>query len=259
MRRRAGPGTSRSATAARARPVASASSTSRAVWAASRSSRARSSCCDSRERADLAATGYSIPGVDESLWIGGGRFDLPVNARHLAWHQIRSPETETSLHGFGPDLRLRARPCGRSAARRPPGSTAFFTPRYRVSGDGGGGGIPSGGGEYGTDRRHLSHRLGIGAGERVPAARLRDARAAPQRLRLASARRARGARADQRRPHGLSADPGPQLRPERPLGGERPLGRAPGGRDRGAGPLPGSDSRRSRSISTTRPSSRSTS
>jgi hypothetical protein len=81
----------------------------------------------SRERADLAATGYSIPGVDESIWIGGGRFDLPMDARHLAWHQIRSPGPRRST-------RTPTRPsstcprCGRSGAPPPPGSTASSRP-----------------------------------------------------------------------------------------------------------------------------------
>ena len=102
----------------------------------------------SRERADLAATGYSIPGVDESLWIGGGRFDQPMDARHLAWHQIRSPETETAYTNsdqtfvYVPAMRK----IRRSATSWVDG---FFTPRYRVSGDGRGGGVPVGGGSYG--------------------------------------------------------------------------------------------------------------
>jgi len=102
----------------------------------------------SRERADLAASDHAIPGVDESLWIGGGRFDLPMNARHLAWHQIRSPETETvytdsdQTFVYVPTMRK----VRRSATTWVDG---FFTPRYRVSGDGGGGGVPVGGGAYG--------------------------------------------------------------------------------------------------------------
>ena len=102
----------------------------------------------SRERADLAATGYTIPGVDESIWIGGGRFDLPQDARHLAWHQIRSPETETEYTDsdqtfvYVPSMRK----VRRSATAWVDG---FFTPRYRVSGNDRGGGLPVGGGEYG--------------------------------------------------------------------------------------------------------------
>ena len=102
----------------------------------------------SRERADLAATDYSIPGVDESIWIGGGRFDLPMDARHLAWHQIRSPEAETEYTNgdqtfvYVPSMRK----VRRSATAWVDG---FFTPRYRVSGEGRGGGLPIGGGNYG--------------------------------------------------------------------------------------------------------------
>ena len=102
----------------------------------------------SRERADLAATDYTIPGVDESVWIGGGRFDLPQDARHLAWHQIRAPEAETAYTDsdqtfvYVPSMRK----VRRSATTWVDG---FFTPRYRVSGDGRGGGVPIGGGDYG--------------------------------------------------------------------------------------------------------------
>ena len=102
----------------------------------------------SRERADLAATGYAIPGVDESLWIFGGRFDEPTNTRYLAWHQIRSPEAETLYTSsdqtfvYVPSMRK----VRRSAT---PWVDGLFTPRYRVSGDGGGGGIPIGGSGYG--------------------------------------------------------------------------------------------------------------
>ena len=102
----------------------------------------------SRERADLAASGYTLPGVDESLWISGGRFDEPTDARYLAWHQIRSPETETQY--TNPDQTFVYVPTMRKVRRSAtPWVDGLFTPRYRVSGDGGGGGIPIGGGEYG--------------------------------------------------------------------------------------------------------------
>ncbi|MFI5216032.1 MAG: DUF1329 domain-containing protein, partial [Candidatus Limnocylindria bacterium] len=102
----------------------------------------------SRERADLAATDHAIPGADESIWIGGGRFDTPMDARHLAWHQIRAPETETAYTDsdqtfvYVPSMRK----VRRAATTWVDG---FFTPRYRVAGDGRGGGIPVGGGDYG--------------------------------------------------------------------------------------------------------------
>jgi hypothetical protein len=103
----------------------------------------------SRERADLAASRYSIPGADESLWIGGGRFDLPLDARHLAWHQIRSPESDTGYTEI--DQTFVYIPSMRKVRRS---ATAwvdgFFTPRYRVSDPGRGGGLPLGGGEYGS-------------------------------------------------------------------------------------------------------------
>lgn len=103
-----------------------------------------------RERADLAASGYALPGSEESLWIAGGRFDEPQDARHLAWHQIRSPEAETEYTDgdqtfvYVPTMRK----VRRSAT---PWVDGIFTPRYRVSGDGGGGAIPIGGGAYGPE------------------------------------------------------------------------------------------------------------
>ena len=103
-----------------------------------------------RERADLAASAYALPGSDESLWIAGGRFDEPQDARHLAWHQIRSSEADESYTDgdqtfvYVPTMRK----VRRSATHWVDG---IFTPRYRVSGDGGGGAIPIGGGEYGPE------------------------------------------------------------------------------------------------------------
>jgi hypothetical protein len=102
----------------------------------------------SRERADLAATGYAIPNADESLWISGGRFDEPADARQLAWNQIRSPEAETQYTNadqtfvYVPSMRK----VRRSAT---PWVDGLFTPRYRLSGDSGGGGIAIGGSDYG--------------------------------------------------------------------------------------------------------------
>jgi hypothetical protein len=102
----------------------------------------------SRERADLAGNGYAVPDADKALWISGGRFDEPLDARHLAWQQIRSPDAERDYNDsdqtfiYVPTMRK----VRRSAT---PWVDGIFTPRYRVGGDPGGGGIPSGGGEYG--------------------------------------------------------------------------------------------------------------
>ncbi len=102
----------------------------------------------SRERADLASSSYALPGADQSLWISGGRFDEPQDARYLAWHQIRSPESETRYTNgdqtfiYIPTMRK----VRRSAT---PWVDGLFTPRYRTSGDAGGGPIPIGGGPYG--------------------------------------------------------------------------------------------------------------
>ena len=103
-----------------------------------------------RERADLAASGYALPGSEESQWIAGGRFSEPQDARHLAWHQIRSAEADEDYTSgdqvfvYIPTMRK----VRRSAT---PWVDGIFTPRYRVSGDGGGGGVPIGGGPYGPE------------------------------------------------------------------------------------------------------------
>jgi hypothetical protein len=71
-----------------------------------------------------------------------------MDARHLAWHQIRSPDAETvytdsdQTFVYVPSMRK----VRRSATAWVDG---FFTPRYRVSSDGRGGGLPLGGGELG--------------------------------------------------------------------------------------------------------------
>ena len=133
-------------------------------------------------------------------------------------------------------LRLRPRRCGRCGARRPPGSTGSTCPATACPATTAAARVPFGAETDGEPRRRDPVRPRVRksiAADREPAARLHRPRAPPERLRLAPARRARGAGAAERQRGGYPVEPGPQLRPGRPLGGERPLGRAPGGRDRG--------------------------
>jgi hypothetical protein len=104
-------------------------------------------------RADLPESGHALPEADESLWIAGGRFQEPFSARHLAWRQLRPLKAQERYSQ--PDDTFVYVPTMRKTRRS---ATAWvdglFTPRYRVSGDSGGGSIaygdPMGGGGMGA-------------------------------------------------------------------------------------------------------------
>ncbi|MDH3212728.1 MAG: DUF1329 domain-containing protein [Myxococcales bacterium] len=104
-------------------------------------------------RADLPETGYALPGSEDTLWVAGGRFLKPFNARHLAWRQVRPASVQERYSEpddtfvYVPSLRK----VRRSATSWVDG---MFTPRYRVSGDTVGAGTmpagdPLGGGTLG--------------------------------------------------------------------------------------------------------------
>lgn len=99
-------------------------------------------------RADLAASDYRVPEAKENLWVAGGRFEEPFNARHLAWRQIRSRDTLTQYSE--PDDTFVYVPTMRKSRRA---ATTWvdglYTPRYLVSGDAGGGPIPFGSDQFG--------------------------------------------------------------------------------------------------------------
>ena len=152
-----------------------------------------------RHRADLAASDYALP-VAAAEPVGRRRHASPSRrtARHLAWRQIRSPDADARLHERPDDtfvyvptmrkVRRAATPgstastcpatasCGRRRRRRPPD-------RRRAYAAAGGAINPTAGESIAGDARTCA------AASRP--------RAAPERLRLARARRARGARADQ--------------------------------------------------------------
>jgi hypothetical protein len=94
-------------------------------------------------RSDLAASGYAEPDARGNAWVSGGRFEEPQNARHLAWRQMRSEGslTNSSL----PDDTFVYVPTMRKMRRAASAWVdGVYMPRYRVSGDSGGGGIPIG-------------------------------------------------------------------------------------------------------------------
>lgn len=95
-------------------------------------------------RADLAPSDYALPIAAESEWIAGGSFTEPLAARHLAWRQIRPQEA--ALEYAKPDDTFVYVPTMRKVRRAASSWVdGLYTPRYRVSGDFGGGGIPMGG------------------------------------------------------------------------------------------------------------------
>jgi hypothetical protein len=89
-------------------------------------------------RADLPESGYALPEADESLWIAGGRFQEPFSARHLAWRQRRPLKAHERYSQ--PDDTFVYVPTMRKTRRSATSWVdGLFTPRYRVSGDSGGG------------------------------------------------------------------------------------------------------------------------
>jgi hypothetical protein len=100
-------------------------------------------------RADLLASGGQQ--VKDALWVAGGRFDEPTNARELAWRQIRPEET---LEDYAePDDTFVYVPTMRKPRRAATGWVdGLFTPQFRVSGsDAAGGAVPFGSGQYGPE------------------------------------------------------------------------------------------------------------
>jgi hypothetical protein len=99
-------------------------------------------------RADLAKTDYRVPEVEGSDFVTGGVFDEPGNARHLAWRQLRPVEARAKYRRS--DDTFVYIPTMRKVRRAPTNWVdGVYTPRYRVGGDSGGGGMPlTGGGEY---------------------------------------------------------------------------------------------------------------
>lgn len=99
-------------------------------------------------RADLGETDYQAPEAPDHVWVFGGRFDRPFDARHLAWRQLRPLAVE---HRFQePDDTFVYVPSMRKPRR---GATAWvdglYLPTYRVGHIQAGGGVPFGSNQYG--------------------------------------------------------------------------------------------------------------
>ncbi|MGH0031357.1 MAG: DUF1329 domain-containing protein [Myxococcota bacterium] len=113
-------------------------------------------------RSDLKQAGYRSPIADETQWIAGGEFHEPTNARHLAWMQQRPAEVAEDFDH--PDDTFVYVPTMRKMRRAVSSWVdGVYTPRYRVTGDAGGGGMPFGGGEG----MGLSGSISPNAGESI--------------------------------------------------------------------------------------------
>lgn len=101
-------------------------------------------------RADLAESGHHAGSGDENLWVAGGRFTEPFDARHLAWRQLRplstlrDPKQPDSTFVYVPTMRKPRRAASNW-------SDGLFTPGYTVSGiDSGGPLVVPGGQGFGV-------------------------------------------------------------------------------------------------------------
>ncbi|MBW2542050.1 MAG: DUF1329 domain-containing protein [Deltaproteobacteria bacterium] len=118
-------------------------------------------------RADLVDSAFAQPGSEGMLWISGGRFDTPSDARHLAWRQLRSLEADRRYSD--PDDTFVYTPAMRKVRRA---ATAWvdglYTPSYRVGDTASGGSIATGSGGYApTGAVSLSSALSHAATEHL--------------------------------------------------------------------------------------------
>ena len=111
-------------------------------------------------RADLEESEHTLDVAKNSLFVAGGRFDEPYAVRHLAWTQLRPHEADSRFSE--PDDTFVYVPTMRKIRRAASTWTdGMYTPRYRVAGDSGGGGV--GGGLVGAGDFAPNSGLGVGA------------------------------------------------------------------------------------------------
>jgi len=95
-------------------------------------------------RADLAKSDYRVDLADSTAWVAGGEFAEPTSARHLAWKQLRPLVTAEQFSL--PDDTFVYVPTMRKVRRAASAWVdGVYTPRFRVAGGSGGGGVPLGG------------------------------------------------------------------------------------------------------------------
>jgi hypothetical protein len=82
-------------------------------------------------RADRSADGYRVPGTEPHVWLAGGRFFMPFNAREFAWLQYRGPASD-SENSYGDELQVYI-PNLRKVRRAPGfGIEGLFMPSFSV-------------------------------------------------------------------------------------------------------------------------------
>lgn len=101
-------------------------------------------------RADLAASEFRVDEARKALFVAGGEFEEPFNARHLAWRQIRPNKADRKwnqpddIFVYVPSMRRQRR-----------AATAWvdglYCPRYTVTSEIGGGPVPIGRGASGEN------------------------------------------------------------------------------------------------------------
>lgn len=100
-------------------------------------------------RADLPESDYKSEAGSDKLWVAGGQFDEPFDARHLAWRQLRPNDTTEDFSE--PDDTFVYVPTMRKVRRAATSWVdGLYAPRYLVAGiDQAGGGVPFGSNEFG--------------------------------------------------------------------------------------------------------------
>jgi hypothetical protein len=101
-------------------------------------------------RSDLVAANPDAA-LKNAMWVAGGRFDEPFNARELAWRQIR-PESTQGDYEKSDDTFVYVPAMRKPRRAATPWVDGLYTPRFRVSGtDSGGGALPFGSTQYGPE------------------------------------------------------------------------------------------------------------
>ena len=100
-------------------------------------------------RADLVDSKYKAEAGGDKLWVAGGRFDEPFDARHLAWRQLR-PNDATEDYKEPDDTFVYVPTMRKSRRAATSWVDGLYAPRYLVAGiDQAGGGVPFGSNQYG--------------------------------------------------------------------------------------------------------------
>ncbi len=82
-------------------------------------------------RADRPDDGYRVPKTEPRVWVAGGRFFVPFNAREFAWLQYREPGSDVDLE-YGDELHIYL-PTLRKVRRAPAfGVEGLFMPTFSV-------------------------------------------------------------------------------------------------------------------------------